>query len=223
MNKIELLKRLVFIADSLKFYNELNFKDVRIGINTYIDKSEYLQYSFKVLEIPFNLFTFKSEYGEVVKPPSEINVYFGILIDIKIIYFLTYILKEIYNDEINIYISYFKNPRTKQSEIICGSYITNNKNISRPINVYEILGLYIEDINIKEFSSIFPNTNISDDEYCNDPNYIDRENNYDDNDFLREKTYGKYSGSYAQDVEGLSDDFIDDVLDGEPSAYWNID
>lgn len=36
-------------------------------------------------------------------------------------------------------------------------------------------------------------------------------------------SYGKYSGTYAQDVEGLSDDFIDDVLDGFPDAYWNID
>ncbi|WP_206609969.1 hypothetical protein [Maribellus luteus] len=33
----------------------------------------------------------------------------------------------------------------------------------------------------------------------------------------------KYSGSWASDVEGLSDDFIDDVLDSDPDAYWNID
>lgn len=36
-------------------------------------------------------------------------------------------------------------------------------------------------------------------------------------------TYGKYAGSYAQDYEGLSDNFIDDVLDGFEDAYWNID
>lgn len=36
-------------------------------------------------------------------------------------------------------------------------------------------------------------------------------------------SYGKYAGTYAQDNEGLSDDFIDDVLDGCPEAYWNID
>lgn len=36
-------------------------------------------------------------------------------------------------------------------------------------------------------------------------------------------SYGKYAGSYAQDYEGLSDDFIDDVLDGFEDAYWNID
>ena len=31
--------------------------------------------------------------------------------------------------------------------------------------------------------------------------------------------YDKYNGSYSQDVEGLSDNFIDDVLDGDPDAY----
>lgn len=38
-----------------------------------------------------------------------------------------------------------------------------------------------------------------------------------------EPTYEKYRGTYAQDVEGCDDDFIDDVLGGEPEAYWNID
>ena len=36
-------------------------------------------------------------------------------------------------------------------------------------------------------------------------------------------SYGEYVGTYAQDVEGLSDDFINDVLGGEADAYWNID
>lgn len=47
--------------------------------------------------------------------------------------------------------------------------------------------------------------------------------NYDDSDYREKPTYDKYSGSYAQDVEGWSDQDIDDVLDGEPDAYWNID
>ena len=41
--------------------------------------------------------------------------------------------------------------------------------------------------------------------------------------FLGRPSYGAYAGTYAQDVAGLSDDFISDVLDGEPDAYWNID
>ncbi len=35
--------------------------------------------------------------------------------------------------------------------------------------------------------------------------------------------YGEYEGYYAQDVEGYSDDVIDDAFDGDPDAYWNID
>ena len=41
---------------------------------------------------------------------------------------------------------------------------------------------------------------------------------YDDED-----TYEKYNGSYAQDEMEYSDDDIDTVFDGDPSAYWNID
>lgn len=40
----------------------------------------------------------------------------------------------------------------------------------------------------------------------------------------REKrTYERYSGSYAQDEMGYSDDDIDTIFEGDPSAYWNID
>ena len=49
---------------------------------------------------------------------------------------------------------------------------------------------------------------------------------YYDDDYYDEydrPTYDNYNGSYAQDVEGWSDQMIDDVLDGEPDAYWNID
>lgn len=35
--------------------------------------------------------------------------------------------------------------------------------------------------------------------------------------------YGEFAGSYAQDVEGYSDDVINDAFEGDPDAYWNID
>lgn len=54
--------------------------------------------------------------------------------------------------------------------------------------------------------------------YDHGPEYED----YQD-DFYEYEDYSKYSGTYAHDVEGLSDDFIDNVLDGDPDAYWNID
>ena len=52
----------------------------------------------------------------------------------------------------------------------------------------------------------------------------DYENYDEDYDYFEEeKTYENYNGSYAQDVEGWSDQDIDDVFDGYPDAYWNID
>lgn len=35
--------------------------------------------------------------------------------------------------------------------------------------------------------------------------------------------FGRYTGSYAQDEMGYSDDDIDTIFDGDPLAYWNID
>ena len=68
---------------------------------------------------------------------------------------------------------------------------------------------------IKNNSDLFVDENIDDyeDDYY-EPDY---------DDYYERESYGEYAGSYAQDVEGLSDDFINDVLDGDPDAYWNID
>lgn len=35
--------------------------------------------------------------------------------------------------------------------------------------------------------------------------------------------YDEFSGTYAHDVMGYDDDFINDAFDGDPDAYWNID
>ena len=35
--------------------------------------------------------------------------------------------------------------------------------------------------------------------------------------------YDEFEGTYAQEVEGYSDEDIYDAFDGEPEAYWNID
>lgn len=45
----------------------------------------------------------------------------------------------------------------------------------------------------------------------------------EEREYKDKPSYGKYTGSYAQDYEGYSDDFIDDVFDGFADAYWNID
>ncbi len=50
------------------------------------------------------------------------------------------------------------------------------------------------------------------------PQYERRYYSYYDDEIESE-----YAGTYAHDVEHLDDDFINDALDGEPEAYWNID
>ena len=53
------------------------------------------------------------------------------------------------------------------------------------------------------------------DDYDDDYDWYD---NYDNH-----CNYGRYAGSYAQDVLGYSDDDIDTIFDGDPSAVWNIE
>lgn len=52
------------------------------------------------------------------------------------------------------------------------------------------------------------------------PRRVRREFNIDDDYGTR---YGEFTGSYAQDVMGYSDDVINDAFEGDPDAYWNID
>lgn len=87
---------------------------------------------------------------------------------------------------------------------------------------------------IPEYGFFIPN--ISENELMNnfghylDENFIKQieinveDHNFDPyDDYYERESFGQYEGSYAQDIEGLSDDFINDVLDGDPDAYWNID
>ncbi len=56
------------------------------------------------------------------------------------------------------------------------------------------------------------------DEYLQNQMDLSCENNDEEYD-----GFGRYKGSYAQDEMGYSDDDIDTIFDGDPSAYWNID
>lgn len=53
------------------------------------------------------------------------------------------------------------------------------------------------------------------------------EDSYEDEtgieEYEEERHFGRYAGSYAQDDMGYSDEEIDSIFDGDPSAYWNID
>ena len=60
------------------------------------------------------------------------------------------------------------------------------------------------------------------DYYEDEEEYYGR--NYDRyDDYYEEEHYEEYAGTYVQDVMGWSDEMIEDVLDGDPDAYWNID
>lgn len=87
---------------------------------------------------------------------------------------------------------------------------------------------YISDEVIEEIKSIKPDFKLSDEgiQKLNEKYEVwenQQQDIYNDYDYHERESYGEYAGSYAQDVEGLSDDFINDVLDGDPDAYWNID
>lgn len=86
--------------------------------------------------------------------------------------------------------------------------------ISHNINYLDEVGCLTEELSVVQ--------NIDDDYLMASD---DDEHDYDNNrhDSEEPPTYGRYRGSYAQDVMGYSDDDIDTIFDGDPSAYWNID
>jgi len=89
---------------------------------------------------------------------------------------------------------------------------------------------YISDEVLEEIKAIKPDFTLTEeskqklaDKYSTWENE-QQQDDYDDyDDYYRRESYGQYAGSYAQDVVGLSDDFINYVLGGDPDAYWNID
>ena len=70
----------------------------------------------------------------------------------------------------------------------------------------------------------FADDELDDDEWVGANTEFDIDE-YIDNDIEEQtsRTYDCYNGSWAQDVEGYSDDDIDTIFDGDPNAYWNID
>lgn len=46
---------------------------------------------------------------------------------------------------------------------------------------------------------------------------------YYEDDYYEGRHYEEFAGTYAQDVAGFSDEEINDIFEGDPDAYWNID
>ena len=88
---------------------------------------------------------------------------------------------------------------------------------------------YIDEKVISDMKEIVPSFKISqlakDSFQSKYKEWLAEEENEEEEDisYYSKPSFGRYAGSYAQDIAGLSDDFISDALDGFPEAYWNID
>lgn len=83
---------------------------------------------------------------------------------------------------------------------------------------------------LEQIKLLFPNFPITDTVMQHvgmDYEFQDTSDYVDDSDWQEWEeepaSYERYGGSYAQDEMGYSDDDIDTIFDGDPSAYWNID
>lgn len=95
----------------------------------------------------------------------------------------------------------------------------------------------LEDSAVEEINMIFPDFPITDEfeemrmkqlYESYDVNEYEEDKRYDkyeqtEYDWYDPPSYERYSGSFAQDEMGYSDDDIDTIFDGDPLAYWNID
>jgi hypothetical protein len=228
MVNIEVLKKLTFIADLTKKLEPFLFEDIEIRINTLLEKSDDVIYAFQVLKIPFTPYEPESKNA-----PEEINVNFGCEIGVNVIYLLTYILKEVFNDTLDVYIDYATEPEGREKKAMVGTYLTKEKNftnISGPIALFEILRLDITNTGWKEFRSLFPNNNYSDDGTCT---YIQDEFEHSDDYDDYHRTYGQEELQMADwDYDATSpahdqneNPWIDVFGPGDEaeSAYWNTD
>ena len=88
----------------------------------------------------------------------------------------------------------------------------------------------MSELALGQIKLLFPNFPITDTvmqhigeeyEFQDISNYVEDSDRQED--YAEFMTYERYVGSYAQDEMGYSDDDIDTIFDGDPSAYWNID
>lgn len=213
MMNIELLKKLTFIADITQKLEPFFFDGIEIRINTLLKNSDDVMYALQVLKIPFT--TFEPHARNIL---DETNVCFGCEVQLNIIFQITYILKEIYGDTLDVYVNYATEPEGRVKKAIVGSYITRDKNftnISVPITASEILKLDIKNMDWEEFSSFFPNNNYNEVGTCTCTR-LDNESDYDNDNYG--SSYEKYGG-----YNGWSDDVIDDAFEGDPENTWNVD
>ncbi len=215
---LKVLKSLGQVTDVLKPYQDLDFKDVEIQLNHILPEFESIGQALNLLNIPNVKFKPSSDFSE--EAPVEFNFAVGHELNSEYIYLFSHILYCVTGKEPDIYISYNQSTR-----VTIGTYLTRDSdelsfNVSTAISYLEILRCELSQLSKDDLQNRFPLVNESPDYNTFDHDDYDDYDNYDDYD---RESNGQYAGSYAQDEMGLSDDFIDDVLGGEPSNYWNID
>lgn len=190
---LNLLKAIVSIGERFQKINYLDFSTVKIKVNVLLRNSTSIMYVLDVLEIPYERtnedrekeLEFEGEYfdefGDEIDEseiehsirPKELNFSVGSKVDLKILYYLSVISKEIFQsynkNGLSIYINYASQPEDKATTILFGSFIRSNQswtNISRAINPNEIAELNIETFSWENFSQLFPNVNPTYDGKC---------------------------------------------------------
>lgn len=93
-------------------------------------------------------------------------------------------------------------------------FIISKDFLQRVCGFYEGVQTKEEQLIENYFYQFIPYHCMEDEESVDFDSYMEEEDS---------STYGIYSGSYAQDVMGYSDEDIDTIFDGDPNAYWNID
>lgn len=232
-----------------------DFPNISVALNGRCDESYKISYilsCFSSFNIKCDLLHRPKENG---KPDEydlyEINVLIGHDNDLRTIYFIAFLLKNIYgNEEVDIYISYSTMPIDERKLICIGSYLMkcpNKINISRPIRLDEILEMNINNTESLKLNELFPNINPhSSGECCylldlenksrfdkfkwvyyRPNNYIhtysDNHINGSDQDDEYDETIHDSSYEKYGDYNGWSDQDIDEAFDGNPEATWNVD
>ena len=199
-------------------YKLIEINDLKLKINERLPKFQIISQLLKHHHIPY-----ESWYAE--SSLQRVEMSFSINCNFKDVYLLAYLFRD-YGVS-RIYPSRNSNP-----EIMIGTYIYQYRDkseyaLARSITIEEFLkadpktkssdtiGVLFTDCFYEDIISQ-PQDFIEEEEY----KYLDLPELDEDE---RRESYSQYTGSYAQEVENLSDDFINDLLDGDPDAYWNID
>ncbi|GEM_PF-1695848 len=212
-------------SEPFNIFKALDLAKIYLGENISLKVNSKIRHYERIIKLfERNHIPFKS-YTPVVGMPNRFDIHFGSHSDFQDLYIIVAILK-------NFGLQSIFYSEDNNSNVTIGSYITEygaNKDISEGLSSDEFLKLpfYLTTNELLQnyFNvAIIDNIENSEDSSMDeDEEFEDYHDDYDNHDYYERESYGQYAGSHAQDVEGLSDDFINDVLDGDPDAYWNID